>query len=149
GVPRIDKSARNSAWPDQGCRKRRTQTMKELLRETEQNFETFSKSFVAKAEAAAQTLEAQRKKYLDSYRRIVTLNAWRTELLEKTISPESLAFFLESQNDALTSHVFSRFGSWRSALKSLRSCIENVLFCLFYKDHPIELQLWHKGRHRL
>ena len=34
-------------------------------------------------------------------------------------------------------------------MKCLRSCIENILFCEYYKDHPVELRLWLKGRHRL
>ena len=37
-------------------------------------------------------------------------------------------------------------GSWRAALQSLRSTIDNVLFCLFYKDHPVELRLWGQGK---
>jgi hypothetical protein len=40
-------------------------------------------------------------------------------------------------------------GAWRSSLKSLRSCIENVLFAMYYKDHPVELRLWDQGAHRL
>ena len=86
--------------------------------------------------------------YLTSYRRVASLQAWRGHL-ETRISEGSLAFFLEAQNDALTSHVFASLGSWRSALKALRSCIDNLLFCLYYKDHAVELRLWHEGKHKL
>lgn len=49
----------------------------------------------------------------------------------------------------MSSHVLAALGSWRESLKCLRSCIENVLFCEYYKDHPIELRLWLAGKHRL
>jgi hypothetical protein len=68
--------------------------------------------------------------------------------LEARISDASLSFFLEAQNDALTSHVFANLGSWRSALKALRSGIENVMFCLYYKDHSVEFTLWEMGQHK-
>ena len=48
----------------------------------------------------------------------------------------------------LVSHVLARCGSWRSSLKSLRSAIENVCFCMYYMDHPVELQQWDKGNHK-
>ena len=35
------------------------------------------------------------------------------------------------------------------ALQCLRSCIENICFCEYYRDHPVELKLWNKGRHQL
>lgn len=65
------------------------------------------------------------------------------------MSSDSLAFFAEAQNDALVSHVFARMGAWRSALKSLRSCLENVCYSLYYKDHTVELRQWAQGDHRL
>jgi hypothetical protein len=92
-------------------------------------------------------LAKQQPKFLDSYRRMVSLQAWRA-FLETRISDASLSFFLEAQNDALTSHVFANLGSWRSALKSLRSSIENVMFSLYYKDHPVEFTLWEMGQHK-
>lgn len=93
-------------------------------------------------------LDKSIERYRESYKRLVSLQAWRT-FLETKVSSDSLAFFLEAQNDALVSHVLARLGSWRSALKSLRSCLENVLYCLYYMSHPIELELWHQGNHRL
>ena len=59
-----------------------------------------------------------------------------------------MSFFLEAQNDGLVSHVFARIGAWRSALKSLRSCLENVAFCLYFKDHAVELALWKLGKYK-
>lgn len=80
--------------------------------------------------------------FLESYYRLTTLQAWRAGLLEALLPKESYYFYLEAQNDALVSHIQARSGSWRSALKSLRSVIENVLFALYYMDHPVELSLW-------
>ena len=123
--------------------------MKQFEDEVEENFVKFCKSCKDAASATANALSGRREKYLESYRRLVSLQAWRVELLERVLSPDSLAFFLEAQNDALTSHVLARAGVWRSALKALRSCIENVMFSMYYKDHPVELQLWHDGSHKL
>lgn len=123
--------------------------MSQLEKEIEENFATFSKNYWQSAQDTVASLASRKAKYLDSYKRIVTLQAWRSELLERRLSVESFAFFLEAQNDALTSHVLARFGSWRSSLKSLRSCIENALSCLYYMDHPVELELWDDGRNRL
>jgi len=119
-----------------------------LLSETEANFKRFDTDWRADLEAVSAELARNNETYLASYRRIVSLQAWRT-FLETRISDDSLAFFLEAQNDALTSHVFASLGSWRSALKALRGCIDNVLYCLYYKDHPVELRLWHEGKHKL
>ena len=99
-----------------------------------------------KMTASSTELAKDNSIYLNSYR-IASLQAWRTHL-ESRITEGSLAFFLEAQNDALTSHVFASLGSWRSALKALRSCIDNVLFCVYYKDHSVELDLWHSGKHK-
>jgi hypothetical protein len=119
-----------------------------LLKETEQNFQQFGADWRSEMSRVSGELAKEQKIFLASYRRIVSLEAWRI-FLELRISSESLAFFLEAQNDALTSHVFANLGSWRSALKALRSCIENVAFCLYYKDHPVEFNLWAIGRHKL
>jgi hypothetical protein len=123
--------------------------MKQLAREIEGNFDSFRAAYRTSAESTAQSLQAHREHFLESYRRMTSLQAWRSELLENAISSDSLAFFLEAQNDALISHVLASFGEWRSSLKALRSCIENVMFAMYYKDHPVELQLWMDGRHHL
>lgn len=119
-----------------------------LLKETETNFKSFDAAWRAEMARVAAELSKENAIFLTSYRRIVSLQAWRT-FLEPQISADSLAFFLEAQNDALTSHVFANLGSWRSALKALRSCIENVAFCIYYKDHAVEFRLWTEGKHKL
>jgi hypothetical protein len=121
--------------------------MDQLKREIDANFQKFSSTWKADMLQVSDKLATNHERYLISYCRIVSLQAWRSHL-EHRISEDSLAFFLEAQNDALVSHVFARMGAWRSALKSLRSCMENVLFCLFYMDHPVELLLWHQGSHK-
>ena len=88
-------------------------------------------------------------KFLRSYRRIAALQALRTSLIVPLYGASVADFFVEAQNDALTSHVFASFGAWRSSLKSLRSCIEDTFGALYFKDHPIELRLWEQGDMRL
>jgi hypothetical protein len=119
-----------------------------LLKETEANFKTFDSDWRTDMAAVTSELTKDSAVYLGSYRRLISLQAWRNHL-EPRISEGSLAFFLEAQNDALTSHVFANLGSWRSALKALRSVIDNLLYTLYYKDHPVELRLWHEGKHKL
>jgi hypothetical protein len=112
------------------------------------NFDAFTMSWKADLPNAIAALDGHRDEFLKSYGRIASMNAWRSNVLEGRISKPSLEFFAEALNDGLVSHVFAHFGSWRSALMSLRSCIENTYYCLFYKDHPVELRLWQSGRHR-
>jgi hypothetical protein len=123
--------------------------MSSILQEIDINFDKFSQNWKFDLEKTRLTLESENETFKKSYRRIVSLNSWRYLILERKISKESLSFFIEAQNDALVSHTLAQFGSWRSALKALRSCIENTIATLYYKDHPIELQLWHLGKHRL
>lgn len=123
--------------------------MKTLLEEIEVNFSNFSEGLEGKVSDAFAGLKSQRKIYQGSYERISSLESWRAYMFEITIHGSSLDFFLEAQNDALLSHTFARIGSWRAALQSLRSMIENLLFCLYYKDHPVEFQLWVTGKHQL
>jgi hypothetical protein len=118
------------------------------LREVDASFATFSANWPQQAAAAKTALDAHAGRFQSSYRRLVSLQAWREQLLDGKLSPPSLQFFLEAQNDALLSHVSARYGMWRAALQSLRSCVENVLACLYYMDHPVELALWERGKHR-
>jgi hypothetical protein len=118
-----------------------------LLKETEANFKAFDSDWRKDMAQVASDLAKDSALYLASYRRLTSLQAWRM-FLETRISEGSLAFFLEAQNDSLTSYVFASLGSWRAALKALRSCIDNMLFCVYYKDHPVELELWHAGKHK-
>lgn len=123
--------------------------MNSLLRETTENFARFTPKWESELESVSTSLAARQNEFLTSYQRLTSLQAWRGSLLNNRLSAESIEFFLEAQNDGLTSHVLARLGSWRTALKALRSCIENVLACLYYMDHPVELHLWKNHRHRL
>ncbi len=117
--------------------------------ETESNFQRFTSSWSAELQLAKTQLEASAAVYLESYRQLASFNAWRSCVLEQTISSDSLAFFVEGQNDLLSSHVLARMGAWRAALKFLRSAVENSINGLYYKDHPVELRSWQVGNHRL
>jgi hypothetical protein len=119
------------------------------IEEIEANFENFSKTWRAEQAAVSAALEKEKATFVLSYQRIVSLHAWRSYVLQDRIGEGSLAFFLEAQNDALVSHVLAQHGSWRVALKALRSCLENVLSALYYKDHPVELELWASGASRI
>lgn len=121
--------------------------MSVLLKEIDSNFLRFASGWRKQLQIVAAELEKELPVFQESYRRLTTLQAWRATLLEPRISEGSLRFFLEAQNDGLVSHVHAALGSWRSALKSLRSAIENVCFCLYYMDHPVELEMWDQGRH--
>jgi hypothetical protein len=116
--------------------------------EIEANFDAFASSWKSELQTTITALDVHRVDFLDSYRRIVSMNAWKTSVLETRISEGSLEFFAEALNDVLNSHVCARHGAWRSALMSLRSSIENTCYSLYYMDHPVELELWYKGEHR-
>jgi len=120
--------------------------MQNLKDEIKVRFEKFTSTWQPELQAVINQLAGSEPAFFESYLRIVSLNVWRTDLLSQIISPGSLAFFLEGQNDALVSHVFARMGAWRSALKSLRGLLENVVFGLYFKDHPVELMLWNQGK---
>jgi hypothetical protein len=141
----MKKAARMTSEKEAGEEER----MDRLEKEVEANFKAFTDSYTKSAKETADLLGKHESRFLESYRRLVTLRAWLSEVLSNGVSEDALAFFLEALNDALTSHILARAGIWRSSLKSLRSCIENTLFCLFYMDHPVELRLWHSGNHRL
>lgn len=119
-----------------------------LTREIEANFATFTDQWKRELALVMGELAKGQAKFSSCYKKMVCLNAWR-EFLSAQVSAESAQFLIEAQNDALVSYVLASMGCWRSALNSLRGCIENVGFCLYYKDHPIELQLWLAGKHRI
>lgn len=123
--------------------------MSQYINEIDESFENFSTNWNQQLATTVISLQASKTVFKESYRRLVALNAWRDIILDHKLDAESIAFFLEAQNDALVSHTLSQFGSWRSALKALRSCIENIVSCLYYKDHLVELKLWHMGKHKL
>ncbi|WP_156399063.1 hypothetical protein [Methylobacterium sp. Leaf466] len=116
--------------------------------ELKANFDKFSAGWKQQASANVKALEIN-KFYLESYRRISALNGIKHDIIMPSLSPESAKFFFEAHNDTLVSHVNASVGSWRSALKALRSFIENCLAALYFKDHPIELELWSHGKFRI
>lgn len=119
-----------------------------MTAEIEKSFDDFTDLWKGEFPDIVADLDAHRAVYLQSYSRIASMNAWRANVLDGSISKGSLEFFTEAINDALISHIWARFGAWRSALMSLRSCIENTCYSLYYKDHPVELTLWENGKHR-
>lgn len=123
--------------------------MHRLKKEVEDNFIKFDPTWKKRVFEVIKSLDDEDQIFRKSYFRLISLQAWRSELLEVLLPSDALEFYLESQNDAVLSHVFAHTGYWRSALQSLRSCLENVLQCLYYKDHPIEIQLWHLHKHRM
>jgi hypothetical protein len=88
-------------------------------------------------------------KLVESYQRLAAIRAVRLNVVEQEVSPKSAAFFLEANNDLVTSHVCAHLAAWRAALKFLRSAIENTLYCFYYDSHPIEYRLWETGQHKL
>lgn len=84
----------------------------------------------------------------EAYARLTTLQSWRSFVLDQHISKEALGFFAEAQNDGVTSSILISSGLWRSALKSLRSLIENVIQSTYFMDHPVEYRRWVKGKLR-
>lgn len=122
--------------------------MKDLREEIDHSFSTFTKAWHAEQATVIAELQKSEATYRTSYGRLVSLNLWREQLLSTALTRESLRFFLEAQNDALVSHVFASKGAWRASLQSLRAFLENAVFCLFFKDHLVELELWTIGRYK-
>jgi hypothetical protein len=123
--------------------------MQNYLDEVDGNFDKFFGTLNKDIDAAILGIDPQKAYFKESYRRLVSLQAWRGELIEKLVPAGADAFFKEAQNDALMSHSLARQGAWRVALMCLRSCIENTLYGLYYKDHPVELIQWQVGGFKL
>jgi hypothetical protein len=123
--------------------------MRQLRQEVAAHFVSFSSRWRADMDASTAALASSEPRFLQSYLRLTSLQSWRAIVLAPSTAEGALSFFLEAQNDGLVSHVMARLGSWRVALQSLRSCIENVLVCAYYMDHPVERELWEQGRHRI
>ncbi|MEN8221357.1 MAG: hypothetical protein ABFS56_34430 [Pseudomonadota bacterium] len=123
--------------------------MQYLKKELKKHFSDFQDNLKKEYVRAFADLETEELQYLESYERLSTLEAWRAYILEQAIDSNSLDFFIEAQNDALLSHAWARIGSWRPALQALRSVLENTLFCLYYKDHPVEYILWEQGQDKI
>lgn len=122
--------------------------MTPLEQEIENNYKRFFVDWTAQAQKNWAKLGGK-EQFVKSYRRLSCFNALQHTLIIPNFSAASAAFFLEAQNDALVSHVNANLGSWRTALQSLRSCIENVLSAIYYSEHPVELELWAKGEFRI
>lgn len=123
--------------------------MQNLKLEIDANHSAFSSAWSAEMMRVHESLSSQDHIFCDCYRRLTSLQAWRSELLDSIIDSGPLEFFVESQNDGLVSLVLARLGSFRAALQSLRSLVENTLSTAYYMHHPIELELWHSGSHRI
>ncbi|MDX8123405.1 hypothetical protein SKZ59_16610 [Janthinobacterium sp. GMG2] len=123
--------------------------MKNYIEEVDENFSRFYNALPDGINSAIAGLAEYNEKFKISYRRLVSLQAWRGELIEKIASEGAESFFKEAQNDAIMSHSLARQGAWRVALMSLRSCIENSLYGLYYFEHPVELSQWQVGKFRI
>lgn len=119
-----------------------------LEREVDLNFCRFSADWTSQIESNWLAL-GQQKVFSESYRRISAINALKATLVVPNYSAESSAFFLEAHNDLLVSHVTASCGSWRAALQSLRSSLENTVCAIYYNDHPVEFTLWSEGKFRI
>lgn len=80
-----------------------------------------------------------------SYARVAAFNAIKRDLISGKFLPGAKRFVDEAHNDLLVSHVCASMGSWRAALQSLRSFVENVMAGLYYNDHRVELELRSTG----
>lgn len=89
------------------------------------------------------------EKLLLSYARIASLNALKVDLVKDVFPIGAAQFFYEAHNDALISHVNAAYGSWRPALQSLRSFMENTLSAIYFMDHPVEFTRWELGTFRI
>jgi hypothetical protein len=94
--------------------------------------------------------QTHEKTYEELISAVSSLNCWLEYYVRTNRFAEEVSdFFAEAVNDAILAYSFARVGTWRPALQSLRSTLENTLHFLYYKDHPVELQLWQQQRHRL
>jgi hypothetical protein len=120
-----------------------------LIDEIKHNYIVFQEDWQQNLSHRISELPNRIARFERSYIRLTTIQAWRASIIEQQLKRGSIGFYAEAQNDALISHVQASLGSWRIALKSLRSCIENILLCLYYKDHEVELKLWEMGKFRI
>ncbi|WP_340053382.1 hypothetical protein [Pseudomonas sp. JAI120] len=123
--------------------------MEQFKLEVQANFENGFTALRDNVASVLHDLEVHKPIFSESYARLVSLQAWRSELLCNILDEESEAFFKEAHNDALMSHALARQGAWRVALMSMRSLIENTFFGLYYCEHPVELHQWLSGNHKL
>lgn len=120
-----------------------------LSDEISENFNLFETQWPIELTAAQTALSVSTADFKKSFTRISSIQAWRVHVIIPALNPDAEAFFFEAQNDLLTSHCLARCGSFRQALKALRSASENILYALYYKDHPVEFEKWEMGQHKL
>ena len=123
--------------------------MKYLLPTIDNNAATFAARLPIEISQACEAGLKNTEGFVDSYRRVASLQAWRERYFERDHSTPVSSLFLEAQNDALLSIVLAHLAMWRPALQALRSCLESVLSTCYYADHVIELRLWEKAEHRI
>lgn len=122
--------------------------METLKEETKNNYPAFKERLKSNLESTTNTLSLKDDKFVPSYQRITSIQAWKVcLLLPKYGGNEALGFIYEAHNDALTSHALAKSGFWRGAHQFLRSLIENTLYFIYYKDHLVEYELWKQGNH--
>lgn len=108
------------------------------------NFGRFQKKWWD--EAAKARAENLKSSHFDAnYRLLAGYNALRENVLREGSNGGALDFFLEAQNDGLTSIILAELGVWRASLQALRSLVENTLNGLYFLDHPVELIRWTNG----
>lgn len=113
------------------------------------NFVRFFEGYKDSLIDVVDEISGSQSSFESSYFRVVSLQAWQSELFCEFMSEDVQAFFKEALNDAIMSHMLARQGAWRVALMSLRSLIENTLVGLYYYEHPVELFHWSQGEHKL
>jgi hypothetical protein len=119
-----------------------------LSAEIDANYARFFEAW--SAEATGNVAYSRGKEaLLESHRRLAAFRALRVHVVETTLSDRAAAFFLEANNDLVTSHVCAHMCAWRAALKFLRSAVENTLSAFYFDVHPIELRLWEAGSFKL
>lgn len=119
-----------------------------LNAELARNFNQFAREAINESEAVRNALRVEDQKYLESFKMLCAFRAFHDSIVAGE-SDDAQGFYIEAHNDLLTAHVHATNGMWRSSFKSLRSFLENFLSFLYYKDHPIELQLWKTGKFRI
>src|SRR5688572_7249996 len=94
-----------------------------LRGELKSNFKEFRSQWRSELRGVAKKHQADAKLFADSYVRIASIQAWRTAVIVEHMDEDAQAFFFEAQNDLLISHCLANCGSFRQALKSLRSFV--------------------------
>lgn len=122
--------------------------MADIPKDVQANYTAFSTNFPTQLESNIAAFRGNTK-LLESYARVAGLNALKLDLIKHNFPKGAAQFFYEAHNDALLSHAHASFGSWRPALQSLRSFVENTLASVYYLDHPVEFTKWASGAFKI